>query len=778
MKQLLSLFVLLFSCVFAHGQTTTVSGYVVEKGSGERLIGATVYETTSKKGVVTNGFGFYSLTLEPSDSLRLVVSYVGCEPRRESFASGGNIHWNVELDTNTTLAEVTVTAEQAQSLRQHRIEMSSICLPVAEAKQLPSLGGETDVLKALQLMPGVQSGNEGNSGLYVRGGSPDQNLIVLDDVPLYYVNHLGGLVSVFNADAINSGNLIKGGFPARYGNRLSSVLDIRMRDGNQKETHGNAMISLVTAKAAIEGPIKPDTCSYLISFRRFMYDIFMRPISKIVFDNVSIGYSFHDFNAKINYRVSEKDSFYLSMYLGNDNMTTKVKEKNSGGNYDSRYVLSWGNRLLGLRWNHVFNPKLFCNTTLAYTRYHYQNDFEDQVERPDFNVSLMNRYLSSIDDIILKSDLEYYYSDQYKMALGASSVWHGFSPNVERFVQNDGSIAIDTIFGDHTIRSWENAAYIENIWKPNHSIGANIGLRIVHYSVEDTNFVHLEPRLLLNWQVDENLSLKTSYARMFQNIHMLTNAGAGLPVDLWLPATSKAIPETSSQVAVSASMTQTLRGQSYSFSVEGFYKRMEHLISYKAGSTAFATGTEWTDNIETDGKGTSIGVELLARKETGQTTGWIGCTLSRTDRQFSQINDGRPFLFKYDHPLDLSLTVIHRFTDNIKGSLNWVYCTGNAISIPIAAYQVPTDDGTKTVYVYDGINTFRMRSYHRLDLGISFEKQKKKGTRVWNVSVYNAYNRMNPYYYTFDVNWETNEIKIKQVTMFPILPSVGYEYRF
>ena len=778
MKKLLA-FLMMLLPLLAEAQMSVVSGYVTDASNGERLIGATVYESRTRKGTVTNGYGFYSLTLPFADTTELIFSYVGFEEQHKLLKINGNIKLNVALESKLTLNEVVVTAEAAERPVQQRLEMSSISLPVREAKLLPALGGESDVMKAVQLMPGVQSGNEGTSGLYVRGGSPDQNLMILDDAPLYYVNHLGGFVSIFNTDAISSINLIKGGFPARYGNRLSSVMDVRMKDGNMKEHHGDAMIGMVASKIALEGPIKKDTSSYLVSVRRFMYDIFMRPLSKVLFENTTEAYSFYDFNVKLNYRLSDKDALYLSLYSGRDRISTKIKEKVPNGSYVNRFSKSWGNQLAALRWNHLFGPKLFSNTTLSYTRYHYRTDLQNETDLTAYNEIITDNYLSSINDFSLKSDFQFYQSEHYRMLFGVSSVLHQFKPNTEEYSENyNGFLPIDTVFGNGKLLCWENAAYIENEIYLSENIAVNAGLRLVHNFVEDTSFLHLEPRLLLNWQIGSELSLKASYSRMCQNVHLLTNSGSGMPTDLWLPATKDIVPEDAAQFVVGLATTQQIKGQTFDFSAELFYKQMRHLIAYKTGVSTQSAIVDWQKKIEKDGQGTAKGVELLARKSTGRTTGWIGCTLSRTTRQFDNINDGKPYLFKYDRPLDLSLAVVHKLTANISCSMTWVYGTGNAFTLPVGAYSALTDDGWETVYIYEGINTFRMRSYHRLDVGISFEKQKEHGTRVWNVSVYNAYNRMNPYFYYFQTDWQAHEIKLMQVTMFPIMPSVSYEYKF
>lgn len=760
-------------------QNVTISGHVKDANNGENLIGAAVIEVRSGKGTTSNNYGFYSLTVPASDTLLLVYSFVGYQKQYRNIACETNSIVNVSLPSDLTLEEVVVIGERINSFPRRHSEMSLINLSAHDAKQLPAIGGESDMLKVAQLMPGVQSGNEGTSGLYVRGGSHDQNLIMLDDATLYYVNHLGGFVSIFNTDAISNTALFKGGFPARYGNRLSSVFDVRTKDGNSKEHHGNVMIGMVTSKIAIEGPIKIDTSSYFISCRRFMYDLLMRPLSRIVFDGITESYSFYDLNAKLNYRISDKDALFFSVYSGHDRISSASEDENSMGTSASQFAKSWGNQLVALRWNHVINPRLFTNSVVSYTRYHYQTELDNETKTSLYNELLADHYLSTTNDMSFKADMEFYPSSRYKFRFGISSVFHDFEPNKNSYkLRINDIVTADTVYGNYTLRAFDNAAYVENELRLAEKLSINAGVRLSNYAIDDTSFFNLEPRLLVSWQLAKDVFLKASYSEMSQSVHLLTNSGSGMPTDLWLPATKNIAPEKSTQYAVGVSTTQDIMSQTFDFSLELYYKKMNNLIAYKAGSSIYNSTRDWQEMIEKNGNGISEGIELLAKKVSGNTTGWIGCTFSKTTRQFENINHGEPFLYKYDRPVDISVAIIHKFTNNINCSFTWVYGTGNAVSIPAGAYSALSDDGWETVYIYNGINTYRMKSYHRLDIGLNFEKEKKHGTRIWNVSVYNAYNRMNPYYYYFKTNSQTNEVKLMQVTMFPIMPSVSYEFRF
>ncbi len=754
-------------------QRASITGYVTDAFSGERLIGASVFDTISKKGTVTNSFGFFSASFSKGDSIVLEISYVGYEKCYFMLRSNGNLQLKVRMCPNTTLNEVTVTANRERVPLHKRSEMSTISLPMQEAKLLPALGGESDVLKVAQLMPGIQSGSEGSSGIFVRGGTPDQNLIIFDDVPLYYVNHIGGLVSIFNSDAINDLKIIKGGFPARYGNRLSSVVDVRMKDGNYNEHRKKLMIGMVATSAFFEGPIKKDTASFMVSVRRLMYDLLTRPLSRFILKNTSAGYTFYDVNAKLNYRLSDNDALYLSLYAGDDKLTTRAFEHSTGFNMENHFQQMWGNQLAALRWNRLFGNYLFANTTIAYTRYHYGTEFSDKTNSTVSHEERSNYYLSGINDVMLKIDLEYNAGNRYRILFGLSSTHHTFRPTVQKVSQTNDNLSFDKTFGNYKLKAWEHAVYMENEIGIGDPIKLNVGLRTNCYSIDDTVFIHLEPRALLNWEIDNSRSLKASYTQMTQNLHQLTNAGT-MPIVLWLPATRYLVPETSEQYALGYAVTRTIDEHEYECSVEVYYKTMHHLISYRSGFNNFPTSSEWRSSIQNDGKGVSKGIELYVGKVTGCTTGWMSCTIARNTRQFDNINGGNPYLFKYDHLIDFNVAVVHRISECLSFSASWSYGSGNAVSLPVGAYTLED----KTIYIYEGVNTFRMRAYHRLDVGLNWERMKKGQLRTWSFSIYNVYNRQNPYYYYVSDVQGSDMKAIYQQSFFPIIPSVSWKIEF
>ncbi len=785
----------------AYSQNITLSGYIYDTSTGEKLIGADIYNLKTKKGTSSNSYGFYSLSLQRHDSVTIVVSYTGYSPKKYSFYTISGIEKDFAMQPGTQLDEVEIIGSNEIPVEQ-RVEMSVITIPVKQIQELPALGGEPDIIKAIQLMPGVQSGNEGSSALYVRGGSPDQNLILLDDVPLYYVNHLGGFVSIFNADAINTVSLIKGGFPAHYGSRLSSVLDVRMKEGNTKETHGGVMLGMIAAKAYVEGPVKKDKVSYIISFRRFLYDLLTRPISKIAFDGMSIGYNFYDFNAKINYKINHKNRIYGSFYMGDDKVLSKIKEKSGSVKNISKYVQKWGNLVSALRWNHLFNQKLFSNLTLAYTRYRFLTDLSNTYKHDNINEQYYNRFVSGIYDLSFKADFDYIVSANYRMKFGLAGIYHTFEPGTTGYRSSgNNAMRVDTSFGNNYLNAWESAVYMENEFEIGLRLGFNIGVRASLYSVNNKNFYSFEPRVMANYRFGKTVSIKASYAKMQQYVHLLTSTGAGMPVDLWVPATDKTPPSISNQWAVG--IAKSFKKGMFEMSIESYYKEMKNLIAYKEGATYLVASTDWEDKVEKNGLGISYGIEFLFQKKTGKLTGWIGYTLSKTTRQFENINNGNPYPYRYDRRHDVSIVVIYKLKENIDISATWVFGTGNAFTMAVGKYYIINDNYTQSdypgnpanffgysseVHIYDGKNNFRMRNYHRLDVGINFHKKKKRGERTWNVSIYNVYNRQNPYFYYFvtrtvhdsqgNVIEGTRKTIVKQQSLFPIIPSVSYSFKF
>ncbi|NMC40584.1 MAG: TonB-dependent receptor [Bacteroidales bacterium] len=777
---------------YGYSQKITISGYVKDAASGEIIAGATVVTAGNYNYAVSNSYGYYILTLNQSeDSVKIQASFVGFSPSSISIIPRQNLTVDFALINTNILDEVVVSAERTSTYEKRR-EMSVVSIPISKVAVMPSLGGESDVLKTLQLMPGIQSGNEASSGLYVRGGSPDQNLMVIDDVPVYYVNHLGGFVSTFNSDAINSMKLVKGGFPAHYGSRLSSVVDIKMKEGNLKEFHGNAMIGMIASKIMIEGPIKKDTTSYMISLRRFMYDLITRPLTRVTsFNGTSIGYNFYDLNAKINHIISPKDRIYLSFYSGGDKILSRQKTQTDL----NKMILEWGNILGAFRWNHLYGDRLFSNITLYSTRYRLANEFSRTYTRNNIKEKTSAGYWSGIIDLSVKADFDYYVKQNYKIKFGGTSVFHHFNPNTTTYHSVENSAAIDTSFGSRKQNGLENALYLENEISLGTMLFTNIGFRVTNYQIPNRNYFSFEPRFLTTLMISGSTLMKASYSSMNQYIHLLTGSGPNMQNDIWVPVTGAVAPSMSKQYAIG--LEKAFKDGMFEISLEGYYKTMNNLITYKDGVAILSSASDWQSQVEINGKGKSYGLEFLLQKTKGSATGWMAYTYSKTTRQFENKNNGKPYPFKYDRTHDISIVYQQKIKSNIQFSATWVYGTGNPYTLATGKYKMMPEVIDEFInesnylrygQVYNDLNSFRMRAYHKLDVGVNFYKKVKRGERTWNISIYNLYNRKNPYYYFLDTSYQYDEqgriipeatrTVLKQQSYFPIIPSFSYSFKF
>lgn len=788
-RSLFFMILVLFSATNVSGQKIIVNGYVKNAETSEKLTGATIITSDNTNYAITNNYGYFILeTTAVTDSITLRASYVGYVPSEITIpAKSTTVDFSLEV--KNLLEEVVITGRNDQ-IYEKRSEMGIAKLRVGEVKSLPSIGGESDMLKSFQLMPGIQSGNEASSGLYVRGGSPDQNLMIIDDVPIYYVSHLGGFVSTFNSDAINSMKLIKGGFPSRYGSRLSSVLDVKMKEGNMKETHGNLMIGMIASKIMIEGPIRKGTTSYMVSGRRFLYDLITRPLTKDEY-SPSVGYTFYDLNAKINHIISPKDRMYLSFYSGDDGITSKFKTTTDLNKATQR----WGNILGSFRWNHLYSEKLFSNLTVYSTRYMLNYKYQNKLHYINSNSESFSNYTSGITDVSIKLDYEYFISNSFKTKFGGTGTYHSFIPNTVFLKTNESGIPIDKTLGSAKTRGFENAIYSENEINFGERFFANAGIRVSNYRASSRNYTRIEPRFLTSYMISQKLLLKASYSEMNQNIHLLTGSGPGMQNDVWVPVTASIPPSLSRQYSVG--IERTIGRKDYEISVEGYYKTMNNLITYKEGVALLSSASDWQTQVTTNGKGKSYGMEFLFQKTAGKITGWIAYTYSKNSRQFERKNFGKPFPYKYDRTHDLSVVYLHRLNNNIQLSATWVYATGNPFTLAEGKYVMaggPKDKiDISSVYnnygqVYDELNSYRMRDYHKLDIGINFIKKVKRGERTWNISIYNVYNRQNPNFYFLDTAADFDQLGreipgsgktvLKQRSYFPIIPSFSYSFKF
>ncbi|GAB3323858.1 TonB-dependent receptor [Larkinella ripae] len=781
----------------------TISGYVRESGSQEALIGVNVYRPGTTTGTTTNTYGFYSLTLPAQDSLTIAFSFVGYQAVQQTVPFRKNRELSILLTPGQLLSEVTISTNRTEEKVSESPQMSTIAIPVVQIKKIPAFLGEKDVLKVLQLMPGVQKGSEGSTGIYVRGGGPDQNLIILDDAVVYNANHLFGFFSVFNGDALKSVELIKGGFPARFGGRLSSVIEMNLKEGNKEKLHGEGGVGLIASRLTLEGPLTKKksgsgSSSFLVSARRTYLDVVARPIIKQQTEGQTVaGYYFYDLNAKANYDWGPANKLYLSGYFGQDRFYADDKESGTKINLD------WGNTTATLRWNHLFSQRLFSNLSLIFSNYKFQiaSDETDAVSSDFFSL----RYSSGIRDWSLKYDVDFYPSPKHSVRFGIQTIAHRFTPSavvLQNTLINQFTTKIDAI------DVLESGLYAEDNWRPTPHWRINGGLRLSHFVQKQTNYFRPEPRLSAAYILKPSLSVKASYALMNQYVHLLSNTGIGLPTDLWVPTTDQVKPQQSQQVAVGIAkdFADKGAGKGLSMTIEGYYKTMNSIINYREGASFLlinnpesANQVRWEDNV-TAGKGWSYGAEFLLQKKLGRLTGWTGYTLSWTQWQFPELNFGRKFFPRYDRRHDISVVGIYEISPRITLSGTWVYGTGNALTVPLAKYQAAThqpnpvinNDNSfinpffsygRAVNDYSEKNSFRAEAYHRMDLGIQFHKKKRHHERTWEVSVYNLYNRRNPFFYqlTTQTNEQTNQptkTVFQRYSVFPIVPSVTYGFKF
>ena len=760
----------------------TLNGYLKDSLTGETLIGANILVTGEGRGVQSNQYGFYSITLNKG-TYKLLVSFIGYQPKEITVDLQKDLQENILLLPNAAIINNVTVVGRRRDNNVKTAQMGKIELSVNTAKALPALLGEVDLLKTLQLLPGVRNAGEGNAGFYVRGGGPDQNLILLDDAVVYNTGHLFGFFSIFNADAIKNVTLIKGGMPAQYGGRLSSVVDVAMKEGNNNKTQIDAGIGLIASRFSIQGPLKKNKASYMLSARRTYVDLLTKPFIKKDNEFYGSGYYFYDLNAKMNYRFSEKDILYLSGYFGRDQFNFNNSKRSFA------IDIPWGNSTATLRWNHIFSKKLFANTTAVYNDYKFQLTGRQN----DFNINLS----SGIRDLNLKTDFDYYPSPEHKLKFGVQYTFHTFLPNV--LSGNQDTVVFEP---NNATKKFANeyAVYLQDDWELSSKLKLNYGIR---YSVfqqvgrytfyeRDANgnkldsvmyksgqtvkaYGGLEPRATLRYAFNELSSFKAAVTRNIQYIHLVTNAGTTLPTDLWVPSTIRVQPQTGWQYAMG--YFRNFNNGMFETSVELYYKTMNNQIEYREGYTPSLKDPEEEFVF---GKGWSYGAELFINKVKGRLTGWIGYTLSWTWRKFPDLNDGLKYPSRYDRRHDMSIVGTYELSKKWKASVVFVYGTGNATSLPERFYFV----GGVLTQEYSRINAYRMKPYHRMDLSFTYTptpKKVRKYTSNWVFSLYNAYSRLNPYFIYFDQEGDasngTLEVKAKQVSLFPVIPAVTWNIK-
>lgn len=765
---------LFFSLLFFIHSTSaqqhfTLSGYITDAKTGENLIGATVFiKELPRQGSTTNSYGYYSITV-PDGNYQISVQYMGYATKNQQVKLNESQKIDFQLSEQANELKEVVVSSLRKNENITKLEMGAQKLDTKDLKNIPVLFGEKDVLKTIQLLPGIKSAGEGSSGFNVRGGASDQNLILLDEATVYNASHLMGFFSVFNSDAIKDISVYKGNEPAEYGGRLSSVLDIKMNDGNDKKIGVSGGIGLISSRLTLEGPLVKDKGSFIISARRTYADMFLKLSSDTTLNNGKLY--FYDFNAKANYRIDNKNHIFLSGYFGHDVL-----------GLSNTFGIKWGNSTATIRWNHLLSDRLFSNTSLIFSNFNYKIYINNGIE--------MNVY-SRIQDYSLKQDFQLFDSSNSTLKFGFNSVYHRIIPGA---ISASDTIDLKTLDNKH---AWENALYISHQYNLTDKFSIDYGVRLSTFSligpgdfynydsngnVKDTistvtgqfvkSFFNFEPRATFNFLLNQNNSIKASFSRNVQNLHLLSNSTAGSPTDLWIPSSNNVKPEIADQVSLG--YYHNFFDNKCEFSAEIYYKNLQNQIDYKNGAEL-----NFNENVESqllEGKGRAYGLELFLKKKYGKINGWISYTLSRTERKFDEINNGNYYPAKQDRTHDLSVVGIYNLNKRWTFSATWVYYTGNAVTFPTGKYQI---DG-KTMFYYSDRNANRMPAYHRLDLGATWlVKKTDKFESSWTFSLYNTYGRDNAYMITFRNN-ENDPTKTEavQTTLFKWIPSFSYNFKF
>lgn len=753
----------------------SLSGFIKDKKTGESISGVTIQNLSNQNISISNSYGYFSIYVDHFP-VKLQATSISFKKTTVEISKNSTQQVLIEMESEENqLEELTVKSKKEnQSLE--KLPLGLINIPIQRLKAIPTLFGEADILKALTLTPGVSNANEGTTGILVRGGSPDQNLILIDETPVYNISHLFGLVSVFNPDAIKNVSLYKAAFPARYGGRLSSVIDISSKEGNTKKRNTEIGVGLINSRFLWEGPLntkKPNSTTFFVAARASNLSFILLPtylnyLSKN--DGQYFNYNLFDINAKINKQFKNNSQLFLSTYIGNDIWHVKSKE---GSDSHSNSNLKWGNITSSLRYITPINQKLFFKSTAAYTQYHYGIDIKT------FISDKKTDYLDSktiIQDALLKTSFEYFLNNNHEFIFGTDLIQHFYNP-----------VKLSTTYGfanadnSKTIRATETGTYFESKNQLSPWFSVHSGLRFATFSVQDSTYISLEPRVAVNVKLPRQASFKIGYSSMKQYIHLLTNNSAGLPNDLWVPATKNVPPQFSQQLAASLSKNLT---DGLSLSLEAYIKHYTNLIDYKNGKNYLTNSSESYENtIEKNGVGKTYGVEVFLDKNQGRFTGWLAYTLAWNYRKFENINDGKWFAANFDRRHNLALTGNYKISEKTDFSANWILQSGAPTNVPIAAFKSPLFNSDYPVFAYGDRNSYRMPAYHRLDFSFNFKAETYKGNqRVWTVGVYNAYNQKNPFY--LDVRWGVQTNANKQVTgwnnnlvkrsVIPFLPFVNY----
>jgi outer membrane cobalamin receptor len=766
----LIIFLVIFQSVYS--QSHTISGYVSDMNTGERIIGAYVTDSLSKSVSQTNNFGFYVLKNLGYKSI-LQATYIGLKSKAVYLSILHDTLINISMQPALELKEVVIST----SMYKHNVNspLGLNTIPTSQLISVPALG-EPDLIKSIQSQPGIKGGVEGSAGIYVRGGSAGENLFMLDDVPIYNISHLYGFFSTFNSSVVKDIKLLKGCFPARYGGRVSSIVDVRSRDGNNKSIQGEVSIGIISSILTLEGPLLSDKTTFVISGRRSYFDLYSGLLKQAnLLDTDFPGYYFYDLNARLTHTFSQKDKIFLSIYKGNDKIRNKKETTLTSDIIDE--TSGWGNIIGSLRWNHTFGGSLFLNTTIACSRYNsftlnrYKSTYEDSTLNRSFEKKYVASYKAAISDIIVKTDFDYYISNNHKLMFGAGNTFHTFSPGENTYSMSDQKLneQIDTSFTNKTLYASEPFFYAEDELSISDKVRINTGLRLSGFVSDGNMYFNAEPRLSINFNMLPGLVLKSGYSRMVQYMHLLTSSGLTMPDDIWVPALKGLLPLKSDQI--NAGVAYDL-DKIILFSIELYFKWLNNTADYRNGSSLLADLSPWYEKT-TQGQGTSRGIEVSVEKQEGRLTGSINYTLSTASRKYADLNNGKTFPFDYDRLHDLNISANYHVFKKWDLSVLWVYGSGYPVTLPVEKYFPALGTiGYNQIYYLPSLNNCRLPAYHRLDMGIHFKTQTRLGEQILSFDVFNAYDRKNP------VNMYFNGDSFKYSYLLPIIPSVTYTLKF
>lgn len=776
MLKLKALLLLLIVCQSVHSQSYTVSGYVEDINSGERIIGAYVIDSASKSVAQTNNFGFYILRQIGGKSA-IQATFIGLKSKMIHLSLSQDTLLNISMQPGLELKEVVVSSY----LYRHNINtpLGFITIPVGQLTSIPAIG-ESDLLKSIQSQPGIKGGVEGSAGVFVRGGGAGENLFMFDDVPMYNVSHLYGFFSAFNSSAIKDIKLLKGCFPARYGGRVSSVIDVRSLDGNNKSIKGEISIGIISSKLTLEGPLSNKT-TFIISGRRSYFDLYSGVLKNTgLLDKDFPGYFFYDLNFRISHTFSQRDKIFLSFYKGkdkirnsNESTLTSVDSEFSDKSNESS---GWGNLIGSLRWNHAFGNSLFANTTIAFSSYNYFTSNQYKSVQDTIEKSYTASYSSEISDLIIKTDFDYYITNNNRLTFGAGNTFHTFSPgeNIYNMTDQELNEKTDTSFTNITLHANEPFLYLEDEFTVNEKIKINTGLRLSAFFSDSHPLFNAEPRLSANYEILPRFVIKAGYSRMVQYVHLLNSSGMSLPTDIWVPALKGLRPLKSDQINAGVAFDWSNKAL---LTIEVYQKWLNNTADYRNGASLLLDFSPWYEKT-TQGNGNSKGIEISVEKQEGRLTGSINYTLSRAYRKYAELNNGKEFPFKYDRLHDFNISLNYKISDKWDISALWVYGTGYSVTVPVEKY-VPAlfmythVENPWLIYYYPSINNCRLPAYHRLDLGVHYKKTNRLGEHILSFDIFNAYDRKNAVNVYF---WDQYSFKYNY--LLPIIPSITYTLKF